>query len=120
MAETKDGITVQKITIGFVNQTFRILPADDVNEVGKMFCESQEFTAGEVSWEDQDGEAIHDITTDDASHPLEMKQPQIECPDCGAGMELGEHTLWDADGNRIDLTFPICGECGHMVCDTNY
>ena len=77
MAETKDGITVVKTTIGFVTQTFRILPADDVNEVGKMFCESQEFIASDEStWEDEFGDAIEDIDTDDASHPLEMAQPE--------------------------------------------
>ena len=44
-----------------------------------------------------------------------------ECPDCGEKMNIKTHTLYDeGNANRIELDFPVCVSCGHVMYDTNY
>ncbi len=89
-----------KITNGFVIQTFMTLPN------GNLVCVDQEFKAGDVDYENMDGEAITVDTDKEVYCPFEMKQPKqipdpedavkFVCPSCGddrieAVME-GSHT----------------------------
>jgi hypothetical protein len=90
----------RKITMGYVTQIFVTLPD------GTMICQNQNFTAGEVEYENLNSEAIEVDVDKEVYCPFEMKQPKqipdpkdavkFVCPSCGnthleAVME-GSHT----------------------------
>jgi uncharacterized Zn finger protein len=44
---------------------------------------------------------------------------KIDCPDCGKEMELVSHTV-SVEFEYIELDFPTCMSCGHVMYSTNY
>ncbi len=65
-----------KITIGFVVQRFETLG-------GKHICVSQSFEAGEVCYENADGEPVEIDTEQEQYQPFEMVAPHTACADGG-------------------------------------
>ncbi|KKM76066.1 hypothetical protein LCGC14_1383810 [marine sediment metagenome] len=43
-----------------------------------------------------------------------------KCPDCGTDLTIKTHTLLVDYVDEVELDFPTCGECGHVVYNTNY
>jgi len=125
-----------KITTGFVVQTYTTLPD------GTMVCTGQGFIAGDpVDYEDTDGNPIEVDTSKEVYCPFEMKEPKqipdpdkeavFNCPACsstrleavldgshttaivaihkGGGIEYGE-TCSNGDLDRFQ-----CVECGYVI-----
>jgi hypothetical protein len=73
-----------KITRGFTIQRFITFPD------GTMICQDQEFVAGEVDYENMDGETIEVDTSKEVYCPFNMEQPKqvgndglkFTCPKC--------------------------------------
>ncbi len=66
------------------------------------------------------GEEGEKMFLDENGNEVGEQVAKRECPDCGEGMENRTHTLFDEDQNRLDLDFPTCTACGHIMYDTNY
>lgn len=86
--------THKKITNGFVIQDYKRLPN------GTLVCTGQEFIAGDVDYENDDGEQICDLDiAKEVYCPFEMKQPK-DVPDKSPTFKL----MSDFDGNdEIEL-----------------
>jgi len=60
----------KKITTGFVIQDYIALPN------GTLVCQNQSFIAGDVDYEDEDGNPIEVDTLKEVYCPFEMKKPK--------------------------------------------
>lgn len=126
----------QKVTIGYVTQTYITLPN------GTLVCKDQEFIAGDpVDYVDMDGEPIEVDVTKEVYCPLDMKQPKqipddkdavkFHCLACGddrveAVMD-GSHTTiilgmfksgsieYGETESNGDLDRFQCVACGHVI-----
>jgi predicted RNA-binding Zn-ribbon protein involved in translation (DUF1610 family) len=124
-----------KITDGYVIQTYITLPN------GTLVCQGQEFIAGEVHYEDDEGQFVEVDVSKEVYCPFEMKDPKqipsedkeakFACPACGCNrIEAcldGNHTtaieaIWkdggieygDTYSNGVLLKFQ-CAECAETI-----
>jgi uncharacterized Zn finger protein len=45
---------------------------------------------------------------------------KIDCPDCGKEMVLKTHAMLTEEYDGVELDFPTCKNCGHVMYSTNY